>query len=87
VSLDVYVVWFDQKLPFHDHVYHCYIHATSFMKVLHSQRINEPTLKRCIILKYNDNIESAHCDCVAGLVCLVCSHVASILFLLENWTV
>jgi hypothetical protein len=57
------------------------------MKVLHSQRINEPTLKRCIILKYNDNIESAHCDCVAGLVCLVCSHVASILFLLENWTV
>jgi hypothetical protein len=57
------------------------------MKVLHSQRINEPPLKRCIILKYNDKIESANCDCVAGLVCLVCSHVASILFLLENWTV
>jgi hypothetical protein len=63
----------------------CYIHAYIylFMKVLHSQRINKTPLKPWIIIKYNGNIKSAYCDCVAGLG-EVCSHVASILFLLEN---
>lgn len=49
-------------------------------RVLYSQRMNETPLHPWII--FEDNVISAHCDCMAGLG-ESCSHVASVLFYLE----
>ncbi|XP_055545638.1 uncharacterized protein LOC129730375 [Wyeomyia smithii] len=47
-------------------------------KVVHSMSLNDPCLTSWIIIK-NENILSAHCDCIAGIG-EVCSHVGAILY-------
>lgn len=51
-------------------------------KVMHSQKVNEPSLKVWITLSKSGQILNCHCMCVAGLG-EACTHAAAILFALE----
>nr|XP_029718217.1 uncharacterized protein LOC115260985 [Aedes albopictus] len=46
-------------------------------KVMHSMSVNDPCLTPWIIVKGSD-VQSAHCDCIAGMG-EVCSHVGAVL--------
>lgn len=50
---------------------------------MHSQRLREKCLSVWIIAKQTGEIQTAHCDCVAGLGA-VCSHVAATLFVIDK---
>lgn len=52
------------------------------MQVLHSQRPKETALQPWLILKKDGTVESAHCNCMAGLG-ESCTHVAATLFAIE----
>ncbi|KAB0802366.1 hypothetical protein PPYR_04552 [Photinus pyralis] len=51
-------------------------------KVMHSQKVNEPSLNVWITLFKSGQILNCHCMCVAGLE-EACTHAAAILFALE----
>ncbi|XP_071111108.1 uncharacterized protein [Haliotis cracherodii] len=51
-------------------------------RVMHSQKLSDPSLHPWIIIDDQSKIISAHCDCKAGLG-ESCSHVASVLFYIE----
>lgn len=50
---------------------------------MHSQRLREKNLSVWIVTKQTGEIETAHCDCVAGFS-TVCSHVAATLFVIDK---
>ena len=54
-------------------------------KVEHSMRLNEKPLRSWIIFKENGAVESAHCNCMAGLG-EACSHVGAIMWKIEHST-
>ncbi|XP_053392305.1 uncharacterized protein LOC128554988 [Mercenaria mercenaria] len=51
-------------------------------RVRHSQRMNETALRPWVIVDTTGVVDTAHCDCMAGLG-EACSHVGSLLFYLE----
>ena len=52
------------------------------MKVLHTMSLNSPALQVWIVVNLDGLIQTAHCNCVAGLS-ESCGHVGAILFALE----
>lgn len=50
---------------------------------MHSQRLREKYLSVWIMAKQTGEIQTAHCDCVAGFSA-VCSHVAATLFVIDK---
>lgn len=53
-----------------------------FFQVLHSQSLSEKPLQPWIIIQKDGTVESAHCNCMAGLG-ESCTHVAATLFALD----
>ncbi|XP_062603415.1 uncharacterized protein LOC134265178 [Saccostrea cucullata] len=51
-------------------------------KVRHSQRMNDPPLKPWVIAEKCGTIDTAHCNCMAGLG-EACSHVGALLFYVD----
>lgn len=54
-----------------------------YVKVKHSQRMNDTPLKPWILAKSDGKIICAHCTCVAGLS-ESCSHVGAICFAINK---
>ncbi|XP_055858219.1 uncharacterized protein LOC129920706 [Episyrphus balteatus] len=52
-------------------------------KVLHSQRLNEKPLEAWVIIDNDGTVDSAHCQCKAGLY-ETCTHIGVILFGLQS---
>uniref|UniRef100_A0A1S4K3X4 Uncharacterized protein n=2 Tax=Culex quinquefasciatus TaxID=7176 RepID=A0A1S4K3X4_CULQU len=52
-------------------------------KISHSMRLHEKPLTVWVVVEKDGNVQSAHCDCVAGLG-ETCSHVSTLLYALAN---
>ena len=53
------------------------------LQVLHSQARSKTPLKCWAIVTINGDIQSAHCNCMAGLA-EPCTHIAALMFAVEG---
>ena len=63
-----------------------YMWVTSFSyfltRVMHSMRLKVKLLQPWVVISQSGVVESAHCDCTAGLA-ETCTHVGALLFKIE----